>query len=184
MNFIKKVWTDPVWSKVIATFICFAVPAAGLYALVHWWGAVSVFTGRAWNYVTADALIPRWVLCALYVLVAILAARSLQALLPRPKAPERTWRDYTEDEFHFIQWRWKLDASGHPKIIKPFCCACDLELDIDGDNHSLVPHTVYACACGKTNMPFNARPYEVRDRIIKLIERKIRNGEWANAKIR
>jgi hypothetical protein len=172
----KKIWSDPVWSKVIATGIC-VVLGYVLLRLGGWetilWNAVTA----AWAYSTASMTVPRWVVVIVGGWSLLTLGLAVAARL-RP-APTENWLSYQEDELFGLVWRWKLTDSGRPYRLCVFCPACDLQLDPVCDDFAYDPVTSFRCKCGQ------AGPWQFREswdsfenHIEKTIQQKLRNGTW------
>lgn len=127
---LKDVWRDPVWSKVISAAIIAVAVAAGTFLLALFSQPVSTGLTQGWTYAVADALVPRWVLGLLVLGVLATAVWVATITIAKVTASPDAWLSYTEDEFHFIQWRWDLDKDYSVSNIRGFCPSCDFELDV------------------------------------------------------
>jgi hypothetical protein len=70
---LKKIWTDPVWSKVIANGIwaAGAVIVAAIVAYVVGWGhSIAAAVSKIISLVAASTLIPNWLLVPTCLLAA------------------------------------------------------------------------------------------------------------------
>lgn len=177
---VKKIWGDPVWSKVISNTIWFIMAAAGAHAVAHWWKPVSTALIHFWDYLAADAAVPRWLFWLLVLGVVGTVVRAGAIAFSRSSA--EAWRSYTEDEFHSIRWHWKLSDSGRPYDLYALCRKCSFQLDIARDENMFTPCTTYTCPCGGTSVPFNDRLMSVENRILKLIQQRLRTGERQQAR--
>jgi hypothetical protein len=115
---IKKIWNDPVWSKVIAASI---IGAAGLAYSTKWWPVwISQRLAGLWRYSWAYSLspsgAPHWLLILLILLAVptiILAAAMTWTLgFPRKNVASRAVQSsreipYTSDSFEGLRWRWQ-----------------------------------------------------------------------------
>jgi hypothetical protein len=54
---LKKLWNDPVWSKVIAGVIL-SVIMAGLASFLNWWPTIGRFIKKVWEYIFSNTTIP------------------------------------------------------------------------------------------------------------------------------
>jgi hypothetical protein len=178
----KEIWRDPVWSKVISAAIIAIAAVVGTFLLALFSQPVSTGLAHGWTYVAADAMVPRWLL-GLLILSALATAVWIAIItIARLRASPDAWLSYTEDEFHFVQWRWDLDKEYGVSNIRGFCPACDFELDVDVENtRKGLCTTTYRCPCQQISMPFHDNPNGVHDRVKKTVEQRIRNGEWKNA---
>jgi hypothetical protein len=93
-----------------------------------------------------------------------------------------SYRQYTEDTFGEILWRWKWTplekTSGQPGImcLTPHCPVCKLELTRHDTSGGLGGHAyIYFCADCQEKFTF-IKPDEVR----KRIRRKVENGSGKN----
>lgn len=177
---LKKIWSDPVWSKVISAGILALL--ASLYATVSGsWGSVWHGVGVAWDYITADVLVSRWALSLLWVW-ALLATTLIIAVavhnVSQSKSVVNDWRSYRSDNFFGLKWRWKLHEA-QPYDICAFCPVCDLQLDPQYENHFRVTAVMqFQCDYGHGSWPFQETWNSLEDRITRMIQQKLRNGTW------
>ncbi len=107
-SLIKRLWNDPVWSKVIAGVILTLLGAAWVYYKRHpvAWDRVTTAFGRAWDWMLAPVGVAR-VLIGLAVLVLVICAlRALRRLRIRrvlPAAPPP--KELTADDLNAEQRR-------------------------------------------------------------------------------
>lgn len=184
MTSFKKVWADPVGSKLISNFLWALLVLVGGYALIHWWGPFTAFIVRMWLYFIADTVVSRPVLWGLTLWLGVSLAAGATYLVKRLLSAEPPWKKYTEDEFQFMQWRWKLTGAADPYDIRAYCPACDYELDISAVGHYLEPKTRYTCGCGKTAQEVRLHHENVLEQVTKKIQQRIRTGGWRHAKRR
>jgi hypothetical protein len=174
---VKKVWNDPVGSKVIATGVCALLAAAGAW----WWHDVVNATIALWNYVTADIVVPRWVagVVSLWALLTtgLLVALRIEAVA-EAKSPN-DWRSYRTDEFFGLRWRWKLFDNGRPYDICVFCPACDYQLNPEHDNpYYAVDAIRFQCHCGHAPWRYQESWDSLESRVTRTIQQRLRNGTW------
>jgi hypothetical protein len=183
---LKKVGVDPVWSKVIANAIWYA-GAAVVTAVVT---AVIVYFGGWWPYIAewrshlatiaseiglivADStIVPNWLFIPICLLAAIGAVHLGKALY-RGVKPD--WRDYRQDTFFGIVWRWGYEG-GNLLIPIPFCPHCDTQMDQGRDSHYTPQRnrTVYHCSHCDNRIPVNHSHDAILKKVILQIGRKIR----------
>jgi hypothetical protein len=109
----KKIWTDPVWSKVISAAILGIVGLAGSYVL-NWWPAIGAWLAGALAFSASQSLVPHWaiglvVLLALPTVLLVLIAAWGRIFPGSDEKPNPL--TYTSDVFFGIRWRWSF--SGH-----------------------------------------------------------------------
>jgi hypothetical protein len=94
---IKKVWVDPVWSKVISGGILALIATA--YASVHWWALLSAASAQAWSCIVGGVTTPRWLFWVLVLLTAGTIIVLALALIDSKSETDVHWSTYTEDKF-------------------------------------------------------------------------------------
>jgi hypothetical protein len=171
----KKIWHDPVWSKVISAAIIAAVAAAYAY-YKGWLPAVLHRIVSGWIYVISPIAIPRWLLVALVLLGLYAVLITVKALLPqKPAGPN--WTSYTTDSFDGLRWRWRY--YGHEiHNLYSFCPHCDFQVYPD-DTSSYAARIGFRCeSCGR-NLGTVRGPYGAfQDKITRLIQQKLRTGSF------
>ena len=179
---LKKVWSDPVWSKVISGGILFAIGA--IYSSVHWWGQVHTALTAAWLFAIADVPVPRWFFWILVLCVVLGIALVGALILTKSQEIPDERLNYKEDDFLNLLWRWRYEG-GQVSHLNAYCNYCDYQLDIDISRSYSEPCTDYLCPnCGRTNETFNMERMHIENRVIKLIQLKLRNGGWKQARQR
>lgn len=181
---LKRIWNDPVGSKVISWAICLALAAMAVYASVHWWGPLSTAIAQTWRYIVADSVVPRWLLgFLLFWLVGtvILGAVVLVSVLKKPEP--LTSLSYKEDEFFKLRWRWSYNSMGSVRNLGSFCRACDYQIHPVAEGFYYGNHSAqYVCKlCPETSLSFEESSDEIEDDVIKRIQREIRSGGWEQA---
>jgi hypothetical protein len=183
---LKKVWVDPVWSKVIANAIWYA-GAAVVTAVVT---AVVVYFGGWWPYiaewrshlatiaseigliVAASTIVPNWLFIPICLLAAFGVVRLGKALYRRIK-PD--WHDYRQDTFFGIVWRWGYDCGNHITTPIAYCPMCDTQVRPGPDPRHPHPNRfVYHCGHWDNQVPINDSHTNTLDKIVLQIDRKIR----------
>lgn len=154
--------------------------------LFGWSDAVLGALAAVWRFFLASSSIPRWLL-ALWVLITLGSVYALLKQLLRGwarAALESGWRAYTQDVFPGFDgavWRWQYSSvEGTVLRAAPFCPRCDMVLLLryQGANYSGY-HTTLVCEnCRWESTEIEGSPDEIEDRVKRLINRKVRNGEW------
>ena len=111
---LKKLWNDPVWSKVIAGTILGGGALLGSYFL-NWWPIIGRFTTNVSDFTFLSTSLPNWVigfLCLLAVpSVVVVAILVWQSLFPS-SSNIANWRHYRTDILFGLRWRWNYFDSG------------------------------------------------------------------------
>lgn len=177
---LKRIWNDPVWSKVISAAILLG--AGWVTHRLNWWpGWMTRKIASVWAYLVSRVGVPLWLL-ALLILVATIAVLFAAFLLwvslsARRHDVAEPWRSYTSDLFDGLRWRWRYE-NGAINHLFSFCPACDYQ--VLPDNMSRFSPTVgFHCdGCGR-NLGAQEGPYEnLVSRVTRLIQQKLRNGDW------
>ena len=122
--------------------------------------------------------IPNWelyllLLCVLYVAV------SLIILFVKPREPKVT--SYKKDDFLGITWRWSYQRKV-PVDPWCFCSECNTELVYTYTGSRSDQETELFCeTCNITKLRHDGDKTYLINRVLRLIERKIRTEEWKTA---
>ncbi len=121
---LKKIWADPVWSKVIATAILTVAATVTTY-LVGWWPNIATNASKIGFLAAASTPVPNWLLVPICLLAAFGVFVPLAILYRHIAGPD--WHDYQQDTFFGIVWRWRY---ARDTIITPvaFCPRCDTQM--------------------------------------------------------
>ncbi|MCL4795763.1 MAG: hypothetical protein KJZ84_14475 [Bryobacteraceae bacterium] len=123
MALLKKLWYDPVGSKVLAAGIV-AVLAALLTYILELWPVFASFLITTYSFLRASTPVYNWLIGLVIVLIG-LALRGFVA--GHRKGGKGTLIiDYTSDEFFGVCWRWRIDEGmphgiGHLHSLCPKC---------------------------------------------------------------
>jgi hypothetical protein len=154
--------------------------------LFGWSDAVLGALAAVWRFFLTSSSIPRWLL-ALWGLITLW---SVYALLKRKlrelarEASGSSWRAYTRDVFPGFDgavWRWQYSSSGNTLLrAAPFCPRCDMVLFQRYQGASPIGfRTTFLCEhCRWESVEIEGSPDEIEDRVKRLIDRKVRSGEW------
>jgi hypothetical protein len=95
---LKKIWSDPVWSKVIANAIWYALvavaPVAVAAVVVYfggWWPSMAAIASRIISQVVASTPVPNW----LFTPICLLAIIGV-IFLVMPFVRRIAWQDWRE----------------------------------------------------------------------------------------
>lgn len=173
---LKKIWHDPVWSKVIAAAIL------GLFSL----GYFLDFLPVAWGWIKAACLFfigttPVWNWLLIPWGIATVAYSSWLALKAYADW-RKPWRKYTQDVLHNLRWRWQYDRKGKVTNLKCHCRRCDFE--IVPSRPTLNGRISFICnSCNSNFQPSNLgqdwNNQDWQSIITREIYKKIISGEWS-----
>lgn len=183
---IKKVWNDPVWSKVIATAIVAVVGVVASFAW-GWWPPIGRTIAQAYDYLGSSTEVSNWLILVL-ALLALFAVAFISVLVWIRFAPTTadapTWKDYTKDEFFGLKWRWRYRADDTIGDICTFCPICDFQVfprparPYPNNQGSSI---TYDCdGCGEHLADVAEDPNALENKVERSIQQKIRAGTWAS----
>jgi hypothetical protein len=166
-------------ATVIGGLILSAIGYAIFFAPNVFRGILKIFVAIG-SYFTSFTSIPRWLFWLLLLLAAITVIQVARPLLRR-RSNEPTVRDYTQDSFEGILWRWSYTWADNPIDIVPYCPYCDTmlvhsESSIWGETPK-VSFYCERCKSVRGEIEGGGRPYAI-SMVQRLIDRKIRNDEW------
>ena len=182
LTYCKKIWHDPVWSKVIAAVI---IGFFGLY-FSPWWQNIKSFIAGIFSYSLQDSSVTNWQLwlmsaCSLLVALVILVV-VWQTLFPTsPVSIKPEWKiKYTEDLFFNVRWRWRYSADNQVVSITTYCPKCDLQIYAsDTSSYGAVPKISFICEiCNKQSQEVQGTYSELENKVGRFIHQKIRNKTW------
>jgi len=170
---LKKLWHDPVWSKVIAAAIVAASATLASY-LFGWLPTIWNWSLPGFVFLGSTKPVPRWLLLILLVLAVMTFSRWIGAFRRVPNI--QPWRRYTKDTFYGWVWRWEYDGAGEPCDLRSYCPECDFELtDYFGTDWSDQYSSQNACPdCHKQIQPLGDKQ-QVRAKVNGKIEQNIRS---------
>lgn len=183
----KKVWRDPVWSKVIASLIFALIAAIFLYVkgllpnVLDFFLGIYMWFGRSSN-ISNWLLIFFITICAMFTIGII----ALFVGLRRSKLrEEESPFSYREDKFFEITWRWKYGSNGDVYDIASFCTMCDYQIMPQNvAAYSFIDRILYYCDhCGRQWGPFEMSQQEMDSRVERYIHQKLRTGAWKDSKV-
>jgi hypothetical protein len=180
---LKSIWKDPVGSAVISGVILALGGAVGTY-LLDLWPAIGRWFASVWARAGEPSLVSNWVVWLLTIFsipaLLMIAALVWAALRPDREAAGNHWRTYTEDDFLGLHWRWKYFPSGNLEHPIPFCPHCDYQVfPHHASAYSAIERTGFHCDSCSRNLPeFNESFDDLRSKIERLIQQKIRTGKW------
>lgn len=178
LSLLKKIWGDPVWSKVIAAAILGTAAIATAY-LKGWRPSFTTLVRDAISFALAKSPVPNWLL-ALFILcsLGLLFLFGIAFWPSSGKAPFRV--SFREGNFFHIRWRWSYGPDGDIDRLSAFCPVCDLQIHPQYVNSYREPDRVeYRCEdCRALLHEFNIPQEDVESLIIRHIHKNIRTGRW------
>jgi len=185
----KKLWHDPVWSKIISALILSAVGVIWAWAHFDLWSIAAKITRAGFAFLIAKSPVPHWmlglagliILAVLILVVAAFAAthNTSESAFDRIVAPP-AWTAYTEDTFYNIRWRWAYKQGGGITTPVCFCPRCDCQLLV----HNLGRFTgidiiAFHCPSCDRDLKKLDEPLEyIEQAVILFVEKNIRNNSW------
>lgn len=177
---LKRFTSHPVASGLIVSALA-GVGGVVWASAVDAWPLVWAGLLRAFVFITADVITPRWffwLLCLLSAVAVVVPSIAwLKSLAP---APEPTWESYRTDVFFNVRWRW-----GYPVSINelhPFCPKCDYRLVPVGSDHFLHDWVDFECENCDTDLGRIRHSFtETKNKVVLKMDHKIRTGEWRAA---
>ncbi len=114
----KSIWSDAVWSKVIATAIVAVAVFIGTY-LLNWWPIIGNGFIKGFAFAIAKSQLSNWLIALLILLTLptfILLAAFIKHLYYPDQENNLTWESYTSDVFFGLRWRWSFSGESMSKI--------------------------------------------------------------------
>jgi len=180
----KKIWSDPVWSKVIAGSILGLI---GLYFIPPIRRFIEISFLFFIDKLTYEISLPIWSIFLISVsglMIVILYFWLINFL--RPFNTEPDFNSYTRDKIFGITWTWQWSDSlllEHSLVALCPNCSYELEYQIARDSSNppffreiLCMH----CDHCNYNQNFELTIDQLRNRIIKEILRIVRTNEYKN----
>jgi hypothetical protein len=177
---LKKLWHDPVWSKVIATAILAAAGWVGYRR--NWWSALWRGLVAAWAFLFVASPVQHWVLGLLIALallfivtIVFLAVILLQTKKQNQNPPD--WQSYTSDNFYDLNWVWAYE--GREIIFKAVMCPhCGYQVGPDSTSRFANSIRFYWDNCRRT-VPVEGQSWEsLQSVVIRLVQQKLRTGTY------
>lgn len=172
----KKLWHDPVWSKIISAAILGLAGAFYIY-FGGWWSSIRRMGSSLAAFAWASTEIPNWLLAVLITCTALVIGTAGYAFLAPTKilAP---WLSYTSDVILGIKWRWRYGDKGLIYELWAYCPACDLQIYAhNASAYHVVDRIVYYCEdCQKKVAEFEMSEGALTNLIERTIQKKIRTS--------
>jgi hypothetical protein len=177
----KKLWNDPVWSKVIAGAIL-AAGAIGCSYFLNWWPTIGTYTSKTLAFSVETSKLPNWVIGALVLgvipTVLLVGVVTWVSLHPE-KESVPDWSSYTTDMFHGMRWRWNY--LGHSLgDMHTFCPKCDFQVFPYRDSaYAVVDRISFRCDSCHSSLGSFDEPWDsLESKTRRLVQQKLRNNSW------
>lgn len=187
MTNIKRLWHDPVWSKVFAGAILAVIGLIGSYFL-KWWGPIGRTCKVAFEYFGESSTLSNWVLLILWLffaaMVLLIGIVTWAKFILPPDRPN--WLSYKSDEFFGIRWRWCYGTGNQILNLCSFCPKCDYQIFPDSiTGHNYLEQYIFHCDyCGYISREFEESPNSINSKVERFIQQKIRNDSWVKRSCR
>lgn len=178
---IKKLWKDPVWSKVIATGVIALLAYTGAY-LLGLLPTIIAFVIQSWGFVTASSSVPNWLIGIMAIPCLMLCWELVVELKCRitPDASEQvSWKSYQRDNFFGLLWAWRYSGNSIEGL-HSLCPNCEYQvLPRDASAFEAVPRFECKCDdCGYSAGSFEGEPRELLHKVELKIQKELRTGNW------
>lgn len=178
---LRKIWADPVWSKVIAAVVIAILAAIATYSAGLWSGIFAVLVDIV-IFSAAVTSVSNWLLAILILcgvaVVGLLIIVICAFTFGSKNSPSA--QTYVVDEILGIRWRWKYGQGGEIYDLFSFCSLCDFQVyPRDVSAFRAVDHIEYRCDdCGNILNDFDMPVEAIESQVIRHIQKKIRSGSW------
>jgi hypothetical protein len=179
---LKKLWHDPVWSKVIGGLITAALLAIAGW-VVHrenWWPVVWRGVVTAWSFIFSTTPIRHWVLGLLIIAVLLLVVILIflaVILLRARKQNSPDWQSYTSDSFYDLKWVWAYE--GREVLLKAVLCShCGYQVGPDSTSRFDSRVRFHCDSCGRT-VPVEGQSWDsLQSVVVRLVQKKLRDSTY------
>ncbi len=172
MKIFKNIWSDPVWSKVIAT---------GILALLAYYISPDKWTTYiiskvsslvTWFFGLTET--PNWLLTIMAICVFLVVIILVVRLLGDSK------QRYTSDIFQGVEWHWTYDSLGRVSDLYPCCVKCQCQtIPNDVGAYRTQPKIVFICpSCDDVTSIFDKNTFDIEHEVKLFIQQKIRTKEY------
>lgn len=180
---VKKLWNDPVWSKVIAGIILAGGASSGAY-FFNWWPHIWSFIRKTYEFVFFTTNVPNWLLGTLGVLclptVFIALALLWEWIHPKKQNDVPDWRSYNTDIYFGLRWRWKYFDDGGIYDAYTCCPHCDFQVfPHNASSYRIIDRIGFHCdSCGSDLGIIEESQSSLENKVFRLIQQKLRTGSW------
>lgn len=187
MPFLKSIWSDPVWSKVISAAVIALSVAGGTY-LLSWWPAIGSQIRLVSGFALSSVSLPVWLvglLAAVASFVAFVMLAAVWASITK-RHLEPQWKNYRTDVFDGLQWYWRFSDDGSVLSLYSCCPKCQYQVQAEERGGFTGTHdTSFHCdVCKQVIVRFGEGAVSLESRVTRLIQQKLRTGTWPDANSR
>jgi hypothetical protein len=183
-QFLKKILVEHVLTPALGT----AIVASGLLVWLApetWWSSLWGTIRAVANFFGESTTLPNWLLAILIVitLVFVIGLIVLGIAIVRDKPTPNPIADYLSDYLIGMVWRWQYGSGGDIYGLAPFCPHCDFQIHPRfASPYKMIECYSFRCDhCGQLNVERNESLQETESLVIRLIQQKLRNGDWQTA---
>ena len=171
MKLLRKVWNDPVGSKVISALVL-GFASAGYTWRTAILGAISTL----WSFLWAKTPVPNAILVIASLAILACFAAAVIAILASRETSQEIVESYRTDSFEGIKWHWSYGADHGIKSLYPFCPTCDYQiLPQEVGGYAAAPRTRFFCdVCKATILELNEPFGVIEGKVERMIHREIR----------
>ncbi|NEV65288.1 hypothetical protein [Thiorhodococcus minor] len=176
----RKIWKDPVWSKVIAVGVLALISLIASYFSGVWPFIYSTLS-QAWYFLLASTSVSNWLLGIMIVPFFLLGYALLIAFKEWLFGieSELNFKDYTKDNFFGLLWVWRYSGNRIDNL-HSLCPRCQYQiLPKDSSSYAAVSRYEFICEdCGYSGGYFEGYPEELHQKVELKIQKALRTGEW------
>lgn len=178
---IKKIWKDPVWSKVIATGVIAFLSYTGAY-LFGLLSTITTFFIQLWSFLTTSSSVPNW-LVGIMTIPCLMLCWFLVVEFKDRIASENSelvnWKSYQRDNFFGLIWVWRYSRNSIEGL-HSLCPICEYQvLPKNASAFAVAPRFECICDdCGYSAGSFEGEPCELLHKVELKIQKELRTGHW------
>ena len=133
-----------------------------------------------WELKSSTTVVTNWLLAVIVIFTLPTLLNVIGLALNRVRSAETleiTWQSYREDLFYNIRWRWTY-INNRLEDLRSYCANCDYEV-FSKQNDRLNDDIHFDCESCNSHLQTFDEPYlQIKSKIVRFIDRKIRNGQW------
>jgi len=178
MNWLKKIWHDPVGSKVIAVGVVTAI-AVGITTAKGAWPSVWAAIKVAFLWLGETSAIYNW-FWLLWALATIVMAGAIAIAYAQSRSEQTvSYEEYNGEIFFGVRWGWRY-VNGDVAHLVSFCAKCDYQIyGTQGYEMGMEDALIYTCEdCGHKSEAIEGKRSEIENRVLRSIHKRLRNGTW------
>lgn len=141
---LRTIWKDPVWSKVIATGILIII---GYVLKDYNFRNLFLLISTLLPWLDQSITIKIYYIFGMIFIPALFGVYIGRARNNHSVVKEPSWKIIDMDRNFGINWRWENISFEKVKNIRPFCQKCDFELKTKGPTSHYVQFVCFNCHC-------------------------------------